>query len=205
VNTYHHTDRLAVVAVLISLLLPVAACGTGRPPRGASTSAPSPAAPVSTPPGSSRAAAIAVTSAAFGNGRAIPARYSCHGRNQPPPLAWTGVPPHAVALALVMDDPDAVGGRYIHWVVTDIPPAVGSSAQGQSPPGGRTSANSGGDARYLGPCPPSGSGLHHYRFTVYGLSRMLGLTPDTAARTALAAIEAAAVGQGRLVGTYAAA
>jgi len=101
-----------------------------------------------------------------------------------------------------VDDPDAVGGLYIHWVVSDIAPTVTGSAKGAAPSGGRVSANSGGDRAYLGPCPPRGSGVHHYRFTVYALSRRLDLSPATPARQAVDAIARATIAQGRLVGTF---
>ena len=203
-NTHRYRGRLTVATLLVLVLLPATACGTSGPSTG--TPGPTPSGQSMSGPASPPATRgqIKVTSTAFTDGSAIPARYSCRGSNQSPPLAWSGIGPDAVAVALVMDDPDAVGGRYVHWVVTDIPPDVRSSPAGRSPPGGRTSANSGGQARYLGPCPPSGSGVHHYRFTVYALSRLLRLTTGTPARTAQSAIAAATLGQGRLIGTYAA-
>lgn len=105
-------------------------------------------------------------------------------------------------MALVVDDPDAVGGLYIHRVVSDIPPTTTMSAEGAAPAGGRVSQNSGGNRAYLGPCPPRGTGVHHYRFTVYALPKRLGLSDATPARQAADAIAKAAIAQGRLVGTF---
>lgn len=146
--------------------------------------------------------AIAVTTTAFGEGAAIPATYSCHAGNVSPPLAWTAPPPGTAAFALVLDDPDAVGGLFIHWVVTDIPPSTRDSPEGGAPAGGRIGQNSGGARSYLGPCPPAGSGVHHYRFTVYALSAPVQLPDATSARQAVDAIAGRALAQGVLVGTF---
>ena len=160
--------------------------------------------PQTTPAGtaSPTAGTLTVTSSAFRDGQPIPRRHSCKGDNTPPPLAWTGVPADTAALALVVDDPDAVGGLYIHWVVTDIPPSSTDLAAGRPPAGARVTPNSGGDPSYLGPCPPAGTGVHHYRFTLYAVAEELKLAANTPARDAVAAIKRGAVAQARLVGTY---
>jgi Raf kinase inhibitor-like YbhB/YbcL family protein len=106
-------------------------------------------------------------------------------------------------LALVVDDPDAPGGTYTHWVVTDIPPGTRGVEAGRPPPGvvGRNSA---GHAAWAPPCPPAGTGTHHYRFTVYALPRPLRLPAGTAPDDAVRAIRGAARASGRLTGTVAA-
>ena len=101
------------------------------------------------------AAEFAVSSPAFVNNTPIPAEYSCNGRNVPPPLRWDNVPGGTESLALIVDDPDAVGGLYTHWVVTGIPPSTSGIVDGALPAGAVVSANSGGKAAYLGPCPPA--------------------------------------------------
>jgi Raf kinase inhibitor-like YbhB/YbcL family protein len=143
---------------------------------------------------------ITVTSSAFGDGQPIPARFTCDGAGVSPPLAWQGVPPNAQALALVVDDPDAPRGTFVHWVVLDIDPSVKSVGEAATP-GNVQARNSAGDAAYFGPCPPKGT--HHYRFTVFALSSATGLAAGAKLDDALKAIDAAAVAQGRLVGTYA--
>jgi Raf kinase inhibitor-like YbhB/YbcL family protein len=148
------------------------------------------------------AVALAVTSSAFADGAPIPERHSCHGENLSPPLAWRGVPDDAAELALVVDDPDAVGGLYIHWVIAGISKAASGVGAGHTPTGGTVLPNSGGEASYLGPCQPAGTGVHHYRFTLYVLPEPLRLDPDTDAPRAVEAIGKLAVAQGRLVGTY---
>jgi Raf kinase inhibitor-like YbhB/YbcL family protein len=181
------TRRLARVAIrpvmiipLVAIMLCAAGCSKGRP------------SPTS-------AATITVTSSAFGNGRPIPAKYTCDGAGISPPLAWRGVPDRARELALVVDDPDAPGGTYTHWVVLDIPVDSTSVAEGAVPENAVLIDNSSGHPDYAPPCPPSGT--HHYRFTVYALSAAADLG-DHSLDSALRAIKHLSIGWGRLVGTY---
>jgi Raf kinase inhibitor-like YbhB/YbcL family protein len=143
---------------------------------------------------------ITVTSTAFEADQAIPIRYSCDGDNVSPPLAWDGVPTDAEAVALVVDDPDAPGGTFVHWIVLDIASTTTSVDEGAVPSGGVQAANSTDEAGYTGPCPPSGT--HHYRFTVYALDAPTGLADGAAMDEALAAIDEHAVARGWLTGTY---
>lgn len=147
-------------------------------------------------------AALTVTSPAFAAGAAIPVRFSCKGTGTSPPLAWTGVPGGAAALALVVSDPDAPSGTYYHWVVLDIDPAARGVAEGAVPAGGRQADNSAGHPAYTGPCPPSGT--HRYRFTVYALRARTGLTDGASLKRALAAIGRDAVARGTVEGTFSA-
>jgi Raf kinase inhibitor-like YbhB/YbcL family protein len=119
------------------------------------------------PPRTGQAAAMRVTSPAFAEGGTIPERYTCHGAGTAPDVAWSGVPDGAASVALVVSDPDAPGGTFVHWVVTGLPPADGALTGGKVPAGGREADNSAGDAGWTAPCPPSGT--HHYLFTVYAL------------------------------------
>jgi Raf kinase inhibitor-like YbhB/YbcL family protein len=144
---------------------------------------------------------IAVSSAAFGSEAPIPQRFSCDGDNVWPPLSWSGVPAGTVEVALVVDDPDAPRGTYVHWVVLGIDATRTGLAEGALPPGARQLRNSAGDAAYAGPCPPGGP-AHHYRFTVYALERTPEVADDASPEAAIQAIEAAATARGRLVGTY---
>ena len=144
---------------------------------------------------------ITVSSPAFRDGQPIPARFTCDGSGEAPPLAWSGVPDGTAALSLVVDDPDAPRGTFVHWVVLDLP-ADATGLPGESLPAGMVQArNSAGRASYFGPCPPSGT--HHYRFTVYALSERTGMRDGAELDTALRAVQSAATAQGRLVGTYA--
>jgi Raf kinase inhibitor-like YbhB/YbcL family protein len=152
------------------------------------------------PPTPSADDVITVTSSAFDDGQPIPSEYSCDGAETSPPLAWTGVPSDAAALALVVDDPDAPGGSYVHWVVVDIDPEQSSVDAGQPPTSGQEVENSSGDPSYAGPCPPSGT--HHYRFTVYAMSEALDAETDADLGDLFAQIGDLSLGEGTLVGTY---
>ncbi|MCX2932029.1 YbhB/YbcL family Raf kinase inhibitor-like protein [Mycobacterium sp. CVI_P3] len=149
-----------------------------------------------------KAAELAVSSPAFADNTPIPVEFSCHGGNVPPPLRWEGVPDGAESLALVVDDPDAPSGLYTHWVVTGIPPSTTEIVDGGLPDGAQVSLNSTGNANYLGPCPPAGTGVHHYRFQLYALSKPLVLAPTTPVRQATDAISGAAIAAATTVGLF---
>jgi Raf kinase inhibitor-like YbhB/YbcL family protein len=168
-------------------LLAVAACSSGGGPRGPERDLPE---------------TMAVTSPAFPPDGAIPARFTCSGEDVSPPLVWSKVPEGAAELALVVDDPDAPGGTYVHWVVAHLDPELGGLAEGALPAGAAELRNSAGEAAWAGPCPPEGP-AHHYRFTVYVLTRRVEVTADAEPADAIAAIEQAATARGRLVGTFA--
>ena len=143
---------------------------------------------------------MTVTSTAFEEGEAIPARYTCDGDGEQPPLTWEGVPAGASALALVVDDPDAPRGTFTHWVVLDLPVDTTGLDAGTLPRGSVQAENSGGTTSYYPPCPPRG--VHRYRFTVYALTRPTTLPEGAGLDSALRALQSSALGWGRLVGTY---
>lgn len=145
-------------------------------------------------------ARLTVRSNAFDPGQPLPTRFSCDGAGVSPPLSWRGPAGKAVAYALVVDDPDAPAGTYVHWVVADLPRSVTSLPADAGPEPGRQPATSAGERGYTPPCPPSGT--HHYRFTVYALEHRLGLDPGTEPERAVEAITGAAVAWGRLTATY---
>ena len=147
-------------------------------------------------------ARIEVTSTAFGAGEVIPQRYSCDGDDISPPIAWADVPAGTARVALVVDDPDASHGTYVHWVLFALPVFVTDIAAGQVPAGARQAKNSAGDARYKGPCPPSRDGPHHYRFTVYALRTPIDARSGAPASDVLDAIRRSATARGTLVATY---
>lgn len=144
-------------------------------------------------------ATITVTSPAFAANQPIPSRYSCDGAGISPPLAWHGVPAKARELALVVDDPDAPGGTYTHWVVVGIPVHTASVGADATPAGGTELANSAGKQAYAPLCPPSGT--HHYRFTVYALSEIINPS-GRSLKSGLDAIAGHTMAWGRLTGTY---
>lgn len=145
---------------------------------------------------------FAVSSPSFADNTPIPAEYSCNGRNVPPPLRWENVPTGTQSLALVVDDPDSVGGLYVHWVVSGISASATEIVEGALPQGAQVSLNSGGKAAYLGPCPPAGTGVHHYRFQLYALNKPVTLAPTTPASQATQAIGAATIATAVTVGLF---
>ncbi|HEY2345819.1 MAG TPA: YbhB/YbcL family Raf kinase inhibitor-like protein [Xanthomonadaceae bacterium] len=91
----------------------------------------------------------------------------CGGRNLSPDLRWDG-PPNATSYALTLVDRSVAPAHWSHWIVLDIPAGTHRLAQGAMlPAGAKTIASDFGDLSYDGPCPPAGSGVHHYDFTVY--------------------------------------
>ena len=144
-------------------------------------------------------ASMQVSSSAFGADQPIPRTYTCRGAGTSPPLRWSGVPAKAKALALVVDDPDAPDGTYVHWIVVDVPTTTRAVSADRVPAGGATARGSGDKAAYDPPCPPSGT--HHYRFTVYALDRRTALPQGADREKALNAIDAHAIAHGTLVGT----
>jgi Raf kinase inhibitor-like YbhB/YbcL family protein len=119
---------------------------------------------------------------AFAPGATIPDKYTCSGENASPPLAISGVPSSAKALVLVVDDPDAPAGTFVHWVVYNLPPQItkidaGVQSGDAIPGGGVQGRNSFGNLGYGGPCPPPGS-PHHYRFRLFALNSQI--TPQSA-------------------------
>ena len=140
-------------------------------------------------------------SPAFADGAPIPPQYACPevgGQDIPPPLAWSAPAGEGYGLALVMDDEDAVGGVFVHWIVFGMHPGPGSSAAGQTQPGyGMLQPNGNGDRGYRGPCPPAGTGMHHYRFILYEVPNNVQLAGMNAA-----AIAGASTASVTWTGTY---
>ena len=122
---------------------------------------------------------------AFAPGASIPEKYTCSGENISPPLALSGVPPSAKALVLIVDDPDAPAGTFVHWVVYNMPPQTNRIDAGVKPGqtmpgGGMQGRNDFGRIGYGGPCPPPGS-PHHYRFRLFALNSPITPQSDTGA------------------------
>lgn len=148
---------------------------------------------------------MALTSGAFDQGGAIPARHTGEGADVSPPFAWTGVPDGTRSLALVCHDPDAPlvkPGSYgfVHWVLYNIPPEV--SALGEACGDYTTGQNDFGKAGYGGPMPPPGHGVHHYFFWLLALDRPADLEAGLTLWQLLEQVEANVLGMNRLVGTY---
>jgi len=143
---------------------------------------------------------IDVSSPAFLPDQLIPAKYTCDGYGASPPLDWWGVPQSARSVAIMLDDPDAPDGPFLHWLVTDLPPELHHLDEGAAVPHDAFVAESdAGTASYYGPCPATGR--HHYRFHVYALDTVLGRRPESR-DDFLSAIEGHVLDEGELVADY---
>jgi Raf kinase inhibitor-like YbhB/YbcL family protein len=153
-------------------------------------------------------ARMQLSSTSFTPQGSIPEQYTCEGTDTSPPLAWSGAPPSAKSLALIVDDPDAPDPSapkmtWVHWVVYDVPPQTTSLGEGASkalPKGARDGLNDWKRPGYGGPCPPIGR--HRYFFKLYALDVLL---PDLGKPTKadlLKAMQGHVVGSAELVGTY---
>ena len=149
---------------------------------------------------------LVVSSPAFEEGGQLPEEYTCDGSDISPPLNWSEPPAGTCSLALIMDDPDAPGGVFTHWVIfnlpagsTQLPAAVPTDPELSS--GALQGNNDFGRIGYGGPCPPSGS-PHRYRFTLYAVDEVLELSPGAAKGQVLQALEGHILAQDQLTGSY---
>ena len=119
-------------------------------------------------------------SPAFENETAIPSKFTCDGEDINPELQISDVPETAKSLVLIMDDPDATGGRtWDHWVVWNIDPKTTLITENSPPAGGTQGTTSFGSQKYGGPCPPRGSRPHRYMFKLYALDIILDLSTSS--------------------------
>jgi Raf kinase inhibitor-like YbhB/YbcL family protein len=145
-------------------------------------------------------AEFSLTSSAFAAGGTIPVRHTCDAEDRSPALSWTAPPAGSRSLALVLDDPDAPGGRFIHWLAWGIPPDAGGLAEGQAAP--LEGRNDFGSVGYRGPCPPRGGGRHRYRFRLHALPEELRLAPGAGVAELERALTGRLLAVAELVGTY---
>jgi Raf kinase inhibitor-like YbhB/YbcL family protein len=145
---------------------------------------------------------IVVSSDAFGDGQTIPTSFTCDGSDVSPPLRWSGVPDEAVELALLVEDPDAPGGTFVHWLLWGLAPGVSELPEGSVPDGARQGTNGFGKLGWGGPCPPRGHGPHRYVFTLHALAEPLHVDEGATADQLRAAIEGKVIAQGQLIGLY---
>jgi phosphatidylethanolamine-binding protein (PEBP) family uncharacterized protein len=197
-STGHTLHRIASAIPGLALLVVLAVCGSHGDSRMAAPLVLKVTTVGRTMPEAPSTGPLTITSPAFADGAPIPVQYTCKGANVAPPLAWSA----PSGAALVVDDPDAVGGLYVHWIVAGIAPGSGSTADGQIPAGGSVLPNSKGQPAYTGPCPPGGTGTHHYRFTLYQFPNTYQLPGGLAGVQAAQTIAGAATAQAQLTGTF---
>jgi Raf kinase inhibitor-like YbhB/YbcL family protein len=141
-------------------------------------------------------------SPAFKEGERIPDQYTCKGENISPPLNIMKAPQETKSLALVMHDPDAVSGDFAHWLMWDIPANTETINANSVPTGAVQGANGRGEAKYTGPCPPSGTGNHRYMFELYALDSSLSLPSGSSRAELEKAIEGHSLQKFVLTGMY---
>lgn len=145
-------------------------------------------------------------SAEFKYGDIIPDKYTCIGKDISPELSWTGIPEGTQSIALIMDDPDAPGGTFVHWVLFNIPattrklPAAVKKNKNLDD-FSRQGTNDFGNIGYGGPCPPSGN-PHRYYFRIYALDKMLELFPGSSRSQVDSVMKGHILAKGELMGTY---
>jgi len=141
-----------------------------------------------------------LTSTAFPDHGAIPALYTCDGRDVNPPLLVSGVPDGARSLALIVDDPDAPVGMWVHWVVWNIDPKTAEIKENSVPAGAIQGKNDWRRNDYGGPCPPSGA--HRYFHKLYALDAILNLGPGTTKADLEKAMHGHVLAEVQLIGVY---
>ena len=141
-----------------------------------------------------------LTSSAFENNQYIPLKYACDGANINPPLSIAGVPEGTESLVLIVDDPDAPNGDWVHWTIFNILPDVKAFREGGAPEGSTEGKTNFRNPGYGGPCPPSGT--HHYRFKLYALDAILNLGVSAGKKEIEKAMSGHILAEDLLVGLY---
>ena len=150
--------------------------------------------------------AFTISSPAFASGAEIPKANTCQGPDVSPLLTWIDHPPQTNSLALIVDDPDAPAGTWVHWVMWNIPAAThllpeNVPKSGQLNSGAIQGRNDFGKTGYNGPCPPPGK-THRYYFRLYALDVKLTLQPGATRQEVDAAMKGHIIGKAEHMGTY---
>ena len=150
--------------------------------------------------------AFSLSSQSFQNGSDIPKKFTCDGPDVSPQLKWNDPPPNTLSFALIMDDPDAPAGTWVHWVLYDLPADTGELPEGvrkqeQLSSGARQGRNDFGKIGYGGPCPPPGK-AHRYFFKLYALDTKLNLKSGATKADLERAMKGRILAQAELIGRY---
>jgi Raf kinase inhibitor-like YbhB/YbcL family protein len=145
-------------------------------------------------------AELKISSPVFENNGAIPKKYTCDGADVNPPLKFENIPSAAKSLALIVDDPDAPGGTWVHWVVWNIEPRTGEIRENSVPAGALQGMNDFRKHDYGGPCPPSGT--HRYFFKLYALDAPVSLNAGAKKTDLEKAMKGHIIAQAQVVGLY---
>ena len=147
-----------------------------------------------------------LSTTAFQEGSFISKEFTCDGPDISPALAWTESPKETKSFALIVDDPDAPGGTWVHWVLYDLPGDARKLVEGvakdrQLPDGARQGRNDFGKIGYNGPCPPKG-GPHRYFFKLYALDRKTNLKAGASKAELEHAMKSHILAKAELVGRF---
>lgn len=140
-----------------------------------------------------------IESPVFENNRKIPAKYTCDGANINPPFIISGTPENAKSLVLIVDDPDAPAGTWVHWTLWNLDPAL-KEIEEDSVPEGIEGVTSFGKPGYGGPCPPSGT--HRYFFKLYALDTILSISEISDKKVLEEAMKEHILASTEIVGLY---
>ncbi len=140
-----------------------------------------------------------LTSPDFQHNEMMPAKFTCQGEDVSPALEIADIPRGTESLALILDDPDAVGGMWDHWIVFNISPI--GTVNGDSAPGTQ-GKNSWGRNDYGGPCPPKGTGAHRYCFKLYALDTTLDLPAGVSKNDLERTMKGHVLAEAQLIGLY---
>lgn len=141
-----------------------------------------------------------LTSLAFANNGELPSKYTCDGQGINPPLQIGAVPANAQSLVLIVDDPDAPSGTYIHWLVWNISPETTDIPENDIPNNSIQGITSGGRSGYVSPCPPSGT--HRYIFKIYALDTKLNLSANSNLKALESSIQGHILDTAQIIGLY---
>lgn len=147
------------------------------------------------------AASLSLDSPAFSTNSPIPPQYTCKGADISPPLFWQSSPANTRSFVLIVDDPDAPSGDWVHWLVFNIPADTWLLSEAAVLPAGTVvGQNSWGETSYRGPCPPRGS--HQYFFRLYALDTMLNLSSKSDKHEVLKAMQSHVLETSELTGFF---
>lgn len=136
----------------------------------------------------------------FEHNQAIPSKYTCDGENISPPLKIFDIPLEAKSLVLIVDDPDAPRGDWVHWTLWNIPPHIVEISENSVPDGVMQGMTDFGRPGWGGPCPPSG--VHRYFFKIYALDIVLDISPASGKSELEAAMAGHIIDKSELIGLY---
>ncbi len=178
------------VALMLTIVALVILCI--QKPKG-----PPPPAPIITPQTFST---MIIASSAFENEKYIPAKYTCDGIDINPPLRFAEIPEGTLSFALIVDDPDATSGDWVHWLIWNIGVDITNINEDSSPAGAKVGLTDFGKNEWGGPCPSKGE--HRYEFKLYALNTMLGIPENSTKADLLNAIQGHVIAEAKLTGLY---